>query len=69
MSDTLDNLILRMLHRMDEKLDRSGDDIRELKGRVGALEERYASASRRLDRVELRLERIERRLELSEHSA
>ena len=68
MRGTPDNLVLRMLRCMDEKLDRVGDDIRALKSRVGALEERYASVSRRLDSVELRLERIERRLELSEHS-
>ena len=65
MRGTPDNLVLRMLRCMDEKLDRVGDDIRALKSRVGALEERYASVSRRLDSVELRLER---RLELSEHS-
>lgn len=68
MSDRPDNLILRMLRRMDEKLDRIGEDMRELKGRAGPLEERYASVSRRLDNVELRLERIERRLELSDAS-
>ena len=50
-----------MLRRMDEKLDLIGADMRKLKGRVGALEERYASVSRRLDGVEIRLERIERR--------
>lgn len=69
MSDQPDSLVLRMLRRMDEKLDLIGADMRELNGRVGALEERYASVSRRLDSVELRLERIERRLELSEHPA
>jgi len=65
MSDEPDSLVLRILRRMDEKLDRIGDDMRELKGRAGALEERYASVSRRLDGVELRLDRIERRLELT----
>jgi septation ring formation regulator EzrA len=64
MSDEPDSLVLRMLRSMDRKLDRIQDDVHELKGRTGALEERYASISRRLDNIEIRVERIEHRLEL-----
>lgn len=49
------------LTRHDTKLDRIGDDVREFKGRAGALEVRYTSVSRRLDSIELRVARIERR--------
>ncbi len=42
------------------------DDLREIKTRVGILEQQYASMSNRIDRIEFRLERIERRLELAE---
>ena len=69
MSDAPENLTLRYLRAIDAKLDRIGDDVRELKGRTGALEERYASVSRRLDSIELRLERIERRTDLIEEHA
>jgi septation ring formation regulator EzrA len=69
MSDAPESLILRYLRGFDTKLDRVADDVRELKGRAGALEERYASVSRRLDSIELRLERIERRFDLiDEHT-
>lgn len=49
------------------------DDMREVKTRLGHLEEQvggpygqYASLSRRVDRVDERLERVERRLKLVE---
>jgi hypothetical protein len=57
------------MRSLDTKFDRMADDIREIKGRVGALEERYASVSRRLDSLELRFERLERRLDLIDESA
>ena len=41
------------------------DDLREIKTRVGILEQQYASMSNRVDQIESRLERIERRLELA----
>jgi tetrahydromethanopterin S-methyltransferase subunit G len=43
---------------------RHGDDLREIKERLGLLEMQYASLSRRVDKIEERVERIERRLEL-----
>ncbi len=64
MSDGFDSLVLRFMRSLDSKLDRMAEDIREIKGCVGALEERYASVSRRLDSLELWFERIERRLDL-----
>ena len=69
MSDGPDSLVLRFMRSLDTKFDRMADDIREIKGRVGALEERYASVSRRLDSLELRFERLERRLDLIDESA
>ena len=42
------------------------EDIREIKTRLGILEQQYASLSSRIDRIEIRLDRIERRLGLIE---
>lgn len=71
MPDEPDNLVLRMLRRMEEKLDRIRDDLTDLKPRVTALEGNLAivisgqaSTSVRLDRLDDRLGRIERRLDL-----
>ncbi|MGB0696852.1 MAG: hypothetical protein ACPGOY_14465 [Rhodospirillaceae bacterium] len=64
MTEDPENLTLRYLRRIDEKIDRVIDDIRELKQRTGALEEGQASLSRRIDRMEDRLDRIEKRLDL-----
>ena len=58
------SLVLRYLRAIDEKVDRVAGDVREIKTRVGLLEQQYASVSSRIDRIEGRLERIERRLEL-----
>jgi predicted nucleic acid-binding Zn-ribbon protein len=66
MADTPDNIVLVYLRRLDEKFDRLADDLREVKARLGTLEQQYASVSSRIDRIETRLERIERRLDLQE---
>lgn len=66
MSDAPDNMVLAFLRRLDEKVDRVSDDMREVKGRLGILEQQYASISTRIDRIETRLERIERRLDLQD---
>jgi predicted nucleic acid-binding Zn-ribbon protein len=66
MADEPDSIVLVLLRKLDEKLDRVADDLREIKTRVGILEQQYASMSNRIDRIESRLERIERRLELAE---
>ena len=61
-----DNVVLVYLRRIDEKVDRVIDDVRDIKLRVTNLEEGQAGIQRRLDRVEARLDRIERRLDLVE---
>ena len=61
-----DNVVLVYLRRIDEKVDRVIDDVRDLKVRITNLEEGQAGIQRRLDRVEARLDRIERRLDLVE---
>lgn len=68
----VENLVLEHLRYIRGSLDRVADDVRELKSRVGHLEEQiaglygmYASLSTRLDKVENRLERVEKRLELA----
>jgi outer membrane murein-binding lipoprotein Lpp len=73
-----ENIVLVDLRRMDEKLDRLADDVRDLKGRMTAVElalagvrrdivlvtESVAQTNARIDRVDIRLERVERRLDL-----
>jgi predicted nuclease with TOPRIM domain len=66
MFDDPDNLVLRALRRIETGLDTMRDDIREIKSRLGLLEQQGASLSSRMDRIELRLDRIERRLDLVE---
>jgi len=60
-----DKLVLVYLLRIDEKVDRVIDDLRDIKFRVTNLEEGQAGILR-LDRVDARLDRIERRLDLVE---
>ena len=66
MADEPDNLILTFLRRMDAKIDRLGDDMRDVKLRLTNLEEAFVGMQRRFDRLEIRVERIERRLDLVE---
>ncbi len=66
MSEQPDNLVLVYLRRIDEKLDRLSDEVRDVKMRATTLEESLAGVNRRLERVETRLDRIERRLDLVE---
>jgi predicted nucleic acid-binding Zn-ribbon protein len=47
-------------------IDGMRDDIREVKQRLGNLENQYASISTRTDRMDGRIERIERRLDLTD---
>ncbi|MDQ4135427.1 MAG: hypothetical protein M3158_04530 [Pseudomonadota bacterium] len=61
-----DNIVLIYLRRIDEKVDRLTDDMRDLKVRMTGVEENLAGVQRRIDRLEMRLERIERRLDLVE---
>ena len=57
-------LLYETLKAIQATLVRHGDDLREIKERLGILEMQYASLSRRVDKIEERVERIERRLEL-----
>lgn len=61
-----DQIMLRLLRNIDQKVDGLRDDMREVKTRIGILEQQYASLSNRIDRIELRLDRIETRLGLIE---
>lgn len=66
MGEDPNNLVLVYLRRLDEKLDRLIDDMREIKTRIGILEQQAASLSSRMDRFEGRLDRIQRRLDLQD---
>ena len=65
MTDT-DNIVLEHLRYIGGTFDDMRDDIREIKQRVGNLENQYANMSNRLDRMDVRIERIERRLDLTD---
>lgn len=76
MSDEPDNLTLRYLRRLDDKLDRVLDKQDEHTRRIGALERNVASLmvsvadlSARMDGFDLRVARIERRLDLVDERA
>jgi hypothetical protein len=60
-----DNVALVYLRRIDEKVDRVIENVRDIKFRVTNLEEGQAGILR-LDRVEARLDRVDRRLDLVE---
>jgi hypothetical protein len=67
-----DNIILEHLRAIRGVLDRHGEDLREIKQRIGIVEvgvgslgSQYASLSNRLDRMDERVARIERRLDLA----
>ncbi len=80
MADEPENLILRYLRRIDEKVDNMGADIRDLKGRMSAVETGLNAVKRDLvtltesdarlqitiDRQGERLDRIDRHLDLRE---
>ncbi|WP_375460624.1 hypothetical protein [uncultured Enterovirga sp.] len=64
MTDEPDHIVLVYLRRIDEKVDRLIDEMRDLKVRTTSVEENLAGVHRRLDRLEMRFERVERRLDL-----
>ena len=71
MSDEPENLTLRCLRRLDEKMDRVIEKVSELTSRMGALERQGAQVqvalselSVRMDTFDNRLARIERRFDL-----
>ena len=66
MAQEVDNVVLVMLRKIDERTDRMASDLQDLKSRVTSIEEGLAGVNRRLDRLDNRVERIERRLELTD---
>ncbi|MBS0531023.1 MAG: hypothetical protein JSS22_16755 [Proteobacteria bacterium] len=62
----VENLVLDHLRHIHGAVDSVREDIREVKGRLGILENQYAHMSNRIDRLDARVERIEQRLELTE---
>ncbi len=66
MTDGPDNLPLRYLRKIDEKLDLVLAWIKELTTRTGHLEQMYAGVSTRVDRIDSRTDRIERGWELND---
>ena len=64
MSDQPENILLIYLRRIDQKVDHLGQDMIEVKERLGFLEQQYSSISRRIDRVGGDVEFIKRRLDL-----
>lgn len=69
MTDEPENITLRILRRMDEKLDLIAADVQDLKVRATNIEEGLAGVNRRLDRLDERVARIERRLDLVDSTA
>jgi predicted nuclease with TOPRIM domain len=61
-----DNLVLEHLRSIRSTVERLSDDMQEVKGRLGILEQQYAIISNRFDRLDDRVLRIEKRLDLVE---
>jgi hypothetical protein len=61
-----DNVVLLLLRRIDQKIDRVAEDVHDLKERMSAVEMGLALVNRRLDRLDERVGRSVRRLDLSE---
>jgi hypothetical protein len=61
-----ESLVLEHLRHIRTAVDAMREDMREMKGRMGILENQYANLSARIDRLDARVERIERRLELAD---
>ena len=61
--------VIEHLRCADGKLDGLGEDLREVKGRLGALEAQYASLSLRVDRLDTGLWRVEQHLDLVDEPA
>ena len=72
-ADVTMDLLFETLKAIQGTLARHGEELRDIKERLGILEtqvaglgSQYASLSNRLDRMDLRIERIERRLDLQD---
>lgn len=64
MTDELHNIIIDHLPAIRASLERVEHDVKDLKFRVGQVEQTLAHHSSRFDRVDDRLEHIEKRLGL-----
>jgi prefoldin subunit 5 len=69
----IENLVLEHLRQIRAGQERLGQDMREVKERLGIIEQQaaalhaqYANLSVRIDRMEVRIEHIEKRLGLIE---
>ena len=62
MSDEPENLTLRYLRRLDEKLDRVGDKLDEVVRRLGTLGRTVASHGMQLAKVSVRMDGFERQI-------
>ena len=60
-----ENIVLEHLGHIRRGVDDLREDVKEVKSRLGILENQYASQSSRLDRLDMRVGRIEERLELT----
>ena len=65
MSGEPDKIFLIYPRRLDEKVDRLLDEMRDVKVRLTGVEENLAGVHRCLDRTDVRIDRIERRLDLA----
>jgi hypothetical protein len=75
MTDDPDSLTLRYLRRLDEKIDRIGDnladlttDVRSLKTHMAGFMQNEVGQDGAIASIRLRLDPIERRLELTERA-
>jgi predicted nuclease with TOPRIM domain len=68
-SDEPDSLVLVYLRRIDKNVADLREDVREVRTRLGFLEEQYASLSRRVDRIGGELEQVRRRLDIADAPA
>ena len=66
MAEEPENLMLVMLRRLDQRMERMEFDLHDIKLRMTGVEEGIAGVNRRLDRLETRVDRIEQRLNLAE---
>ena len=73
MVDEPDDLVLRYLRQIDQKIDNVAEEVKESKVRVGRVETslpqvqaHLAERSVRMDKIDSRLDRIERRLTLTD---
>jgi len=69
MTDEPENLTLRILRGLDEKMDVVRADVQDLKARATNVEEGLAGVNRRLDRLDERMARIEKRFNLRDAPA